>query len=332
MQKIDSALSNRLAKMSFICSLMVVALHGYCGPDWVHRLTGICDVAVPFFFLCSGFLFAGRMEERWWYWRQLRSRARSLLVPYVFWNVARWGVVAMIGTLAARYGSEYGTYRGMGISRTEWWRVCGLTFGRLPLEPFWFIRCLIVIVLLSPIIAWVRNKRTGLAFLSLVYFAAFWLVGNYDVGYYGGWGREAYDWTRAVFFFGTGVWLRFNPISVEAVKIMRILFTIIGAILLCTGSQVMIWMGIPVFMLGVWLVMDGKDCLKPLTSCAFPVYALHTFMGTIVGLEMRALGASQESALIWLVKISLMIVASLAFALLMKRFLPRFSQFVFGGR
>lgn len=332
MQKIDSALSNRLAKMSLICSLLVVALHGYCGPAWVHRLTGVCDVAVPFFFVCSGFLFAGRMEEDGWYCRQLKSRARSLLVPYVFWNVARWAVVAMIGVLAVRCGFEYGTYRGMDISGHEWWRVCGLTFGRLPLEPFWFVRCLIVVVLFSPIIAWVRNKRIGLAFLSLVYFAAFWLVGNYEVGYYGGWGREAYDWTRAVIFFGAGVWLRFNPISVGRVKIMRIPFVIIGAVLLCAGSQVMTWMGIPVFMLGMWLYVDGKAWHKPLTSCAFPVYALHTFMGTIVGLGMRALGASQESALVWIVKICLMIGGSLVFALMMKRFLSRLSKFAFGGR
>ena len=86
MCSLQESVSNRLAKASFLSALLVVALHVGIGPQWVGKTIAITGIAVPFFFVAAGYLFAGRMGEPGWYLRQLKSRARSLLVPYVFWH------------------------------------------------------------------------------------------------------------------------------------------------------------------------------------------------------------------------------------------------------
>lgn len=50
---------------------------------------GICHVAVPTFFLISGFLFCKNIEKwNWLRWgNKVKRRVRTLLAPYVFWNL-----------------------------------------------------------------------------------------------------------------------------------------------------------------------------------------------------------------------------------------------------
>lgn len=51
-----------------------------------HVLT---HIAVPTFFLISGFLFFVNFQEWSWegYKKKMSSRVKTLLIPYVFWNV-----------------------------------------------------------------------------------------------------------------------------------------------------------------------------------------------------------------------------------------------------
>ena len=61
---IDSRLSVKLTNMGFLCSMLVVLIHTGVLADrgsylwWVSSLTGkgIATVAVPYFFLVSGFM------------------------------------------------------------------------------------------------------------------------------------------------------------------------------------------------------------------------------------------------------------------------------------
>ena len=153
-------LSRRMAGMSFICACMIVAIHSTPNPPldncewWVANLIGadgLCRIAVPWFFLASGFFLAGRVEEDGWYSKAIHKRIRTLLVPFVIW--------AMIG-LAFNWCMWYGIQKAgytcgvqnpmddgllMGLIR-----VLGFDANRMNIGPIWYLRMLFLLVIISP--------------------------------------------------------------------------------------------------------------------------------------------------------------------------------------
>lgn len=86
MLPVGKALSAKMANMSFVCAVLVVFMHvGSLVPagsfPWFfiepfHEILG--DMAVPYFFMASGFFLAGHMEEPEWYPWEMKKRFRSL--------------------------------------------------------------------------------------------------------------------------------------------------------------------------------------------------------------------------------------------------------------
>lgn len=77
--------SNKIKNLSFLCSLAVVAIH--CGWDEDSLMKsffceGVARIAVPFFFVVSGYFLARHIGEDGWYKQELRKRVASLLIPY----------------------------------------------------------------------------------------------------------------------------------------------------------------------------------------------------------------------------------------------------------
>lgn len=57
--------------------------------DWNIAFSRVTHIAVPTFFLISGFLFFVNFQEWSWegYKKKMSSRVKTLLIPYVFWNI-----------------------------------------------------------------------------------------------------------------------------------------------------------------------------------------------------------------------------------------------------
>lgn len=113
--------------------------------------SNLMDVAVPVFFVISGFLFYKRLEN--WNWEgylcKLRRRIHSLLIPYLLWNTL-YILFALLGTIFAVL------IKGVSFSvLTDWYHSEGfyaLYWGGPYLFPFWYIRDLMVLVVISPVI------------------------------------------------------------------------------------------------------------------------------------------------------------------------------------
>ena len=80
--KISAETSQKIKKMSFICSLLVVCIHvTWCADNtfslgWLIEQgvrQGIARIAVPFFFVVSGFFLAQHFEKRGGGSEKLRS-------------------------------------------------------------------------------------------------------------------------------------------------------------------------------------------------------------------------------------------------------------------
>lgn len=150
-----------------------------------HYLSNVIScVAVPTFFLMSGYLFYYRTDHFSirLYKDKIIRRIKTLLVPYFFWNT-----LFLAGTIFFVVSSSYYSNQWLAIvdllNENGWWRVfwdCQLMEGDINapvgyaqdnsaplLVPMWFVRDLFVVCLFSPIL-WSLVKRMGIAYVCLL--------------------------------------------------------------------------------------------------------------------------------------------------------------------
>lgn len=189
--------SKTIEWLRFFCIGLIVLLHAVGMPlegkdaisyqngafDTIRILfsEGICRVAVPIFFLVSGYLFFVKLEE----WNtniwidKLKKRVKTLLIPYVLWNL-----ITICFSLAMLYpkfilkGGEapdlISWYDSIGGLRAFW---DGRPGGYPHNYPLWFMRDLMVFIVLAPVVFQYvkRLKIVGLAILYIAYFLNFWI-------------------------------------------------------------------------------------------------------------------------------------------------------------
>ena len=183
----DRASSDRITLIRFPLIVGVVFIHAYSSMVHVEQGAigpahtgfavrfirdivsgGIADIAVPLFYLLSGFLyFHGAQWTRATYFAKLRTRAHTLLVPYVAWNALAVLLVAIaqaIPATARLFSAGYAPVASM-----EWTEIVDLALGitKAPIAyPFWFIKDLMLLVVAAPLIH-LLARRAGLVFLVL---------------------------------------------------------------------------------------------------------------------------------------------------------------------
>lgn len=337
MTKMPVEVSRKISKISFVCAIFVVMLHVGIGPNWIDRLWAVKGIAVPFFFVIAGYLFAGRMDDLGWYFRQLKSRASSLLLPYVFWNLMYWCFVYGLTFALRKIGVRYGAIETLDALMWRRWDVFGLNLFAFPaMGLLWFVRCLMANVLVSPFYL-VFSRRWSAILLLLGYGGMVWFDIAHPIprsNWVGIW--LAKGWLMSMFYFGAGVWVRFN--GGETLKIPRV----VGVLSLCVGwvmlacvSGAAYFVGVLVAMWGLWYSLSEAAWPKWLTGNSFPIYVLHIFWCAIVAATFNILGVkawAECSAFAWVIKWLIMVGGSIVTALVLKKVLPRVFSVVFGGR
>lgn len=136
--------------------------------------------AVPMFFLISGYLFfTGLERSKEKYFVKLKSRVKSLLVPFVFWNIFTLLIIAIVQTLPAT--QIYLTDRIPSVVSFSGFDYLNAIFGvdQYPIAyQFWFIRDLMVLVLLAPLIK-ILLEYLATPFMVLVFI--YWFLGVWPV-------------------------------------------------------------------------------------------------------------------------------------------------------
>lgn len=175
----------------------------------------IARVAVPNFLLISGYLFFRNMESfsLRQYGDKLQRRTRSILVPYLVWN----GVVILLffvgQTIVPELFSGNNT-RVCDYTLLDWakafWRVDGTMSPINP--PLWFVRNLMVAVVLSPLLYWLlKNRVVGAIFIATM--LALWLsVPSIE--------REVV-WLQPkfYFFFSLGAWFALHKVAIPKFRV-----------------------------------------------------------------------------------------------------------------
>lgn len=152
----------------------------------------VVRVAVPLFFVFSGYYFfflPGKGCEtftRAEYVEKLRKRVKTLLVPYILWNFIVYLCFGYI-TIRSFYPSNL----------WDIWFGFGEGYGGMPKAfQLWFIRDLMLLCLLSPLLFWLLKR---LPWLTLAATMAFYLM-----PWPSGWHAIASRFPSALFFFCMG--------------------------------------------------------------------------------------------------------------------------------
>lgn len=193
---LDLESSLRLNLLRFPLIVCVVFIHAYSSTvgfsggeigvsqpnhitDFVRNFIsqGVARIAVPLFFLMSGFLFFTGFEwSKENYVLKIRSRTKTLLIPFLFWNITILIVIALAQAIPATNILLSGKIALITSFNVFDYFNAILGFTRFPIAyQFWFIRDLIILVLFAPVIN-VVIRFAPLPFLGLVLF--YWLIGS----------------------------------------------------------------------------------------------------------------------------------------------------------
>lgn len=147
----------------------------YLGPngffDWFRVFLGdsLFRVGVPCLSAISGYLLFQRGWDRFDYGKTLRSKAKTVALPFLLWNLGLLAAVLVI----QRLGMGIGYFPDLwGASPREFVSYALATEG-LPVDiPLYFLRDLIVCILLSPVLAFLVRRfpapTLGVLFLLAV--------------------------------------------------------------------------------------------------------------------------------------------------------------------
>lgn len=144
--------------------------------DCIARV--VARSTVPVFFMISGYLFFINFDgTRASFLSKMTSRAKTLLVPFLIWNIANLAVMAMLQSMPSM--QQFFSGNNARIASFGGFDYLNAIFGldRTPIAyQFWFIRDLMVLVILSPVIYLLTRQFAvaTLVVLSLGWFGLLW--------------------------------------------------------------------------------------------------------------------------------------------------------------
>ena len=290
--------SNKIRNLAFICSVFVVLMHvspGYRPQPvgslawWLFSPFQITEIAVPFFFLVSGYLLAGHCCEKNWFRSVLSKRVTTLLVPFVLWSLV---YVVFKAVMSCTFGNDTFPHAVGALIRTS--EYLGLNPLRHPMHgPLWYVRALLFLVVISPICLWALVRRKRGVLVGMFVFSVF--SPNYSGC------AESFSYTlfyffgfKSMFYFLLGMSLRLELLKVPngflvnvlglcgiaAPFICRVvaLFPALATTMTTSFGNIPLHLLTPFMICFMWIVVSRKPWPKWLTGMAFPIYIVHWFV------------------------------------------------------
>ncbi len=222
----DALTSKTITKLRLPLAVMVVFIHSFgyqpyninwshlSGMDFYNLVRIACShviphIAVPAFFLISGYLFFAKAKSVDWnfYKIQWKKRIRTLLVPYLIWNV-----IALFFDIIYRMreGSwtEVSEYAVSNCTLRIFWDINNWggnfhnifgqtipTFSGPYNFPLWYLKYLILVVAMTPLLYWLIQKTKGF-FVDVI--GVIWLL-NINI-------MLSHGFVDALFFFSLGAY------------------------------------------------------------------------------------------------------------------------------
>ena len=345
----STQLSEAITWLRFPLIFLIILLHCYS----VQRLEGeheiyfkvlypfslwLGETGVPGFFFISGYLFFLSKKS---YAQKLQTRVRTLLVPYLLWNTLL--LSAYLIALAAGFpqdinGKSLTDYTFIDYLRLFWDRGSFDNGNFVPLLcPLWYIRNLLLMSILSPLLFYViRYARE--VFLLI---AAVWWLLTYDNAFI----------PQTVLFFSLGAYFsihQVNPLAIS-LKLKQVFIFLCIFFAICDFLVHTVW-GTPInlqihrlaLILNIpVLLLVGDYCMRhhvhrqTLTDAAFIVFCVH--YPIVVVLRKVCIAKFAESSdglhiLLYFICVIIVTLLSLLTYQVLSRYFPKAKNLLSGNR
>lgn len=304
-------------------------------------IDNICLIAVPLFFFISGYLFFAKVKDFTFivYKEKLKKRISSLLVPYLIWNLFVIILYFIVQHLCPSLVSGRNKpivdftildYIGSFVSM-KLVNACGVNE---PIDgPLWFVRDLMVMCVLSPLVyylnRWTKWVWPLISMLIWMFLPSFLLIPS----------------NSAIFFFSFGSYLALNKVDfVELINKTGVFSLIVFPLLIALRfiiydeilARIEIIIGI---MFAVRVVSSLVECgivekNDFLLGSTFFLFASHNELLKVFIRLISRIGIQNQFFYITAYfgcAIAVILIA-LAFYWLLKRTFPKFTSVLSGGR
>ncbi|MCR4629967.1 MAG: acyltransferase [Clostridium sp.] len=282
----DAQFQRKVTWLSFLCCVLVIWNHagnadlflpgqGTNGFLWRFEYEyaySVIRADIPFFLMISGYRFFRGFELKKLPGKWFR-RVRSLLVPYLLWNLLYYAADAAASRIPLL--SEITGRTGIPVTAEEIIRAA-VFFTHNPV--FWFMFQLILLVILAPVI-WIFLRSKAGCLVMLAGFAVLWYV----------WPAVPVLNPDALIYFSLGgmVAVRFRNVTEQAWSIKQLL---LGCASLAAAAALYRYYRIvqtpqPIVLYsilvpaGLWLVFNerwiSEDGIRPWMKETFFIYAFH---------------------------------------------------------
>lgn len=334
--------------------IMVVFLHSYNidikqggtvlffdkGLNWFIQnfiSNGLTRIAVPLFFIISGYLFV--LDEKTTigdFFVKIKKRIRTLFVPYLFW--AFFGILFYFILQSLPQSQSFFTKKLIkDYSFLEW--LNALFNEPIPYQ-LWFLKDLIVMVFLSPIIYFLIKKAREV-FLLIIF--SFWLF-NQDT---------IFLTSEALLFFSLGIYITiFKKNSPKIDNSNTVVFCLLWFLLLALKTtagflnysslieMLLLKASIIIGLLAFWKLYDkvsvkvNYSFFDKWIEFSFFLYVFHEPMLTIIKKGIFSAVSKTQSSymLVYFVAPILAIVISIVFGKVLKAKFSPIYKIVTGNR
>lgn len=299
---------------------------------------------VAFLFTLSGFLFFRNFKlSLKSYLEKLKSRFWTLLVPYLFWNLALLAMVLIVLNVPATSSIIQGHYKQY-IGDYSFANFVDCLTGSKSNYPiafhFWYVRDLIAMVILSPVFLLIARK---IPYLGLALFVAPWLL-QLKIGFIN------IQWLGPFFFYlGCLIavknwdltWLDRHKAAIIGIYLgMAVVLTVMQTANIETFQHLFECCTRFAGTAAIWCASDlvggklQKVCLN-FSGLAFFVYAAHEPTVTVLKEVFERLSKPSNSITVivyYLLIATIATFATLAAGTLLQKYLPKFFQVITGAR
>lgn len=332
---VSGALRKRMIWLSMISSYLVVSAHLRLFTDLAPDLSvmryvvaiwryGVCSIPAEVFFVLSGYSFFRTYKHTWEGYRgKLQRRLYTLVIPYLSWISLRslWEIVS---------GAD-------ALSASNWLRWVGVTAQFPVLDPLWYLRDLMLLCILSPVIyAVLRRKWLGRSVLIIL-----WLLQWMSLSPYG-------HYVQGLLWFsvGTYVVLQIDQLSLERCNRpwlwlfgWLVMIAIVQSLRVRAGlalgymAPLYVLTGLPV----LWNlagVLDNARVERTIGPYGFFIYCAHSFFNfPFSTIWVRLVPASEIGVGVGFFLVPMLsFISSLVSGKLGQAWFPRLYAIVTGGR